>query len=135
MNTETQPALRTVKVSTGFFYRTNARGQMGLNWVANFTLPVGIRNCIHAINLGRHFVEHLPFESVVEATIWQEHKGSPREFKGIFSIPSEKLRWWTTTNGYYTARSGNYWLAVPTILWKVVKTPEPKEDTKQKSLF
>ncbi len=128
MNTIT---LVVVKVSTGFFYRTNARGQKGLNWIANFNLPVGVRNCVHAINLGQGFVDRLPVGCIVEATIWQEHKGKPREFKGIFNMQADQIRWWAAANGYYQAKSGAWWLAVPTILWKVTRLPEVEKVTQQ----
>ena len=124
-----------VKISSGFFYRTNNRHQLGLNWFSSMGLPEGIRLCKHAINLGQHFVENLPFEGTVEATIWLEHGNGPREFKGIFQMDADRIRWWASTNGFYTAKSGAKWLAVPTILWKVVKLPDIKKVESQLSLF
>lgn len=123
-----------VKISSGFFYRTNKRGQRGLNWARNVELPLGIRNCPHAINLGRHFVEGLPLQGIVEATIWQQHPNAEREFKGIFRVEISQIYWWKATNDYYTANSGTQWLAVPTILWRAVKLPEPALPN-QRTLF
>jgi hypothetical protein len=96
---------------------------------------MGVRNCPHAINLGKHFVENLPLEGTVEATIWQQHPNAEREFKGKFRIAIDQIRWWYSLNDWYVARSGAYWLAVPTILWKAMELPTPAKVSSNQGLL
>ena len=111
MRIKTIDKLKLVSHS-GFFYRANNRGTMGLNWAQNLNLPIEIRECGTAINLPRDLIDKLSDFAVVCIDIYYRGKLS-HDFKGRFQILFPAIKKWIEQNGYYVAKSGRQFLAIP----------------------
>ena len=125
----------TLTSTTGFFYKANLRGASGLDWGRNINLPMEVRECSNAINLSKDIVERLSDFAVVIMEIYYTSKiNGKHSFKGRFRTLAPAIRQWVKINGYYKAKSGEFYLAIPITLWEVAERGESKVNVNQRKL-
>lgn len=115
-----------------FFYKSNNRGEPGVDWFRDTLLEGKIRMCDKAIPIDENilmgcFRQTLP--TITTNVFYLRQKDGTKQDRGGWSIPVGKLRWWLSRNGYYTKRDGGHMLPVPIVLWTQTRHQIP-EDTK-----
>lgn len=95
-----------------FFYRSNNRGEPGVNWAWNTDLPQSTRNCSTSIGVLRWMVEKCQEtnDNLVTSVFYRN------KFEGKYTMGPRQMREWLEINGYYRSAYGET-LQIPLVLW------------------